>query len=61
MDLTHCLDRESASVDLKTSLLDVYGAQEDLIQAQQEALIRLLHENAEQEAFINELLKEHLD
>ncbi|WP_040759410.1 hypothetical protein [Sporosarcina newyorkensis] len=56
MDLTEHLERERMSDDLKTSLLDVYKAQDDLIYAQQEAVMRLLHENVEQENMINELL-----
>lgn len=57
MDLTEHLERERMSDDLKTSLLDVYKAQDDLIYAQQEAVMRLLHENVEQENMINELLR----
>ncbi|EGQ21300.1 hypothetical protein HMPREF9372_3337 [Sporosarcina newyorkensis 2681] len=56
LDLTEHLERERMSDDLKTSLLDVYKAQDDLIYAQQEAVMRLLHENVEQENMINELL-----
>ncbi|MEK4025767.1 hypothetical protein [Sporosarcina sp. FSL W7-1283] len=57
LDLTEHLERERMSDDLKTSLLDVYKAQDDLIYAQQEAVMRLLHENVEQENMINELLR----
>lgn len=46
----------SSPVNLKTLLLDVYRAQEDLINSQQEAIARLLSENTEQENFITELM-----
>lgn len=42
---------------MKEKLIDVYSAQENLIYAQQEALMKLLHENVEQENFINEMMR----
>ena len=57
MDLTQFLDREKTPGDLKALLLDVYQAQDNLIYAQQEAMMRLLHENTEQENMINELIR----
>lgn len=61
VDLSPYLEREKAPGDLKDLLLEVYQAQENLIYAQQEALMRLLHENVEQEAVINELMRDHVD
>lgn len=57
MDLTACLERKNTGGSLKEKLIDVYGAQESLIYAQQEALMKLLHENVEQENFINEMMR----
>lgn len=57
LDWSMDLEREKVSGDLKKLLIDVYQAQEDLIYKQQEALMRLLHENTEQENFISELMK----
>lgn len=57
MDLTACLDRENAGGSLKEKLIDVCSAQESLIHAQQEAMMKLLHENTEQENFINEMMR----
>lgn len=57
MDLVQHLEREQATGDLKQLLLDVYQAQDTLIYAQQEAMMRLLHENVEQENFINEMMR----
>lgn len=61
MDLTDILEREAAPGDLKALLLDVFAAQENMIVAQQEALMRLLHENVEQENMINVMMQEHID
>lgn len=60
MDLTACLDRESTRGSLKEKLIDVYSAQENLIHAQQEAMMKLLHENTEQENMINTMMREHI-
>lgn len=57
MDLTEHLEIEKSPGDLKTLLLDVYKAQEELIYTQQEAMMRLLNENIEQENFISELMR----
>ncbi|ARD47557.1 hypothetical protein [Sporosarcina sp. P33] len=57
MDLVQHLERDKAPGDLKQLLLDVYQAQDTLICAQQEAMMRLLHENVEQENFINEMTR----
>lgn len=46
---------------LQERLIEVYSAQEDLIRAQQEAIMRLLHENVEQENMINVMMREHVD
>ncbi|MHC8516971.1 hypothetical protein [Sporosarcina sp. ITBMC105] len=57
MDLSTCLEGEGATKDLKQSLLNLYQAQEELIIAQQEAVMCLLNENMEQEVIIEALLK----
>lgn len=57
LDLTACLERENTGGSLKEKLIDVYSAQENLIYAQQEALMKLLHENVEQENFISEMMR----
>lgn len=57
MDLAQHLERDKAPGNLKQLLLDVYQAQETLIYTQQEAMMRLLHENVEQENFINEMMR----
>lgn len=57
LDLTTCLERSGAGGSLKEKLIDVYSAQENLIYAQQEALMKLLHENVEQENFISEMMR----
>ncbi len=56
VDLTESLIKERKSGSLKTLLLDVYRAQEDLIISQQAALVKLVNENLEQENFISELM-----
>lgn len=55
------LERPKPEGDLKDRLIEVYSAQENLIKAQQEALMKLLHENVEQENMINVMMKEHVD
>lgn len=55
--LSGCLEREKAPGDLKALLLDVLKAQEDLIFSQQEAMMKLLHENIEQENLISEMMR----
>ena len=57
MDLVNELERERVPGDLKKILLDVYQAQDTLIYTQQEAMMRLLHENVEQENFISEMMR----
>lgn len=55
------LERPKSEGNLKERLIEVYSAQENLIQAQQEALMKLLHENVEQENMINTMMREHID
>lgn len=57
MNLTAELEREKTSGTSADLLQDVLTAQENLIYAQQEAMMRLLHENIEQENFINEMMR----
>lgn len=57
LNLTTELEREKTPGTSAELLQDVLMAQENLIYAQQEVMMRLLHENVEQENFINEMMR----
>lgn len=44
--------------NVKMELLELIKMQDELIGQQAETILRLVHENAEQENFINEILRE---
>lgn len=60
MDFTTVMEREKTPGTSAELLLVVLTAQENLITAQQEAMLRLLHENTEQGAVIQELMRDRI-
>ncbi|MEK5068123.1 hypothetical protein [Sporosarcina sp. FSL K6-1508] len=61
LDLSEAALQNGKGKSSNALLLDVITAQEDLLNAKNAAMISLLNENVEQEALIDELLKDHID